>query len=192
MSNLFVLDADPWLRRARLPYWALAQFRKMRVGDMFNLTDFSGPSICGSLTGAAAVSIERERGAYFLSGIWTLHVGKNAKRRGLIFTEARFRILPGRRLEMLASCGDVLSRDGSRDGMRLAALILRRAAQLGRWAEADGDVEAYLTMHPEFFRGRSAPNSAAEAWLEKLRGPRLREKAAGGEGRFGSACVVAE
>ena len=173
MNNV-VIDADRWLRSCRLPYYALAQFRKMRVGDMYLLADFNGPGIVPECEGVAAVHLERERGAFVLSAVWTLHLGRNAKRRGHLWVPAtRFRIIAGRRLELF---DDELP-GAPIDGLRLSARVLRRSALLARWAKAS--VEGghrgapFAAMHPAFFHCRFGTESGAVWWLNLLRGPAL-------------------
>ena len=173
-----ILDADPWLRSCRLPYFALAKFRAMRVGDAYLLVDFAGPGITPAVEGRGAVHLERERGAYVLSAVWTLHLGRNACRRGHLWVPAtRFRILSGRRLELLGDKGP----GAPLEGLRLSAVVLRRSAQLSRWARASGEQGAggswtppFAALSPQFFHRRAGTEIAAAAvWLERLRGPAI-------------------
>ena len=175
-----VIDADPWLRSCRLPYCTLARFRAMRVGDVYLLVDFDGPGIVPAVGGRGAVHLERERGAYVLGAVWTLHLGRNARRRGHLWVPAmRFRILSGRRLELLEDKGP----GAPLDGLRLASVVLRRAALLSRWARASGEQSAggswdrpSTALSPQFFHRRAGTEIAAAAvWLERLRGPALTD-----------------
>jgi len=165
-----VINADPWLRRSGLPYCALSYFRQMRVGDEYLLVDFAGPGFARGVLGYATVHLARERGSFNLSGIWTLHLGRNAVKRGHIWVpESRFRLLKGRRFELLPT--SLGQKNISHDGMRLVAHLLCRAALLARLARDEGASEAYVAMHPLFFPDREGTEDGAITWLEKLRGP---------------------
>jgi hypothetical protein len=168
------LDVDPFLRRTGLPYWTWAKLRQMRVGQEFELVNFVAPGILPEVEGAVAVTVERQRGGVFrLDAVWTAHLGKNAQRRGHLLVWAHFKMLPGRKLELLPD-KSATRPDSHLWCLRLIRVVLRRAALLARWAKRDGDRDAFGALYPGFFGTRYGPEDGALRWLEKLRGPALR------------------
>jgi hypothetical protein len=169
-----IVDADPWLRRMRLPHYALSQFRQMKLHDEFLLVDFEGPGISSANPGVAAVTLSRDRGGIFHIEVgWLMHLGAKTQKRGHLWWDAEFKLLPGRRLELLAAHGrrpNADARDPVKD-MRMVALVMRRAALLARWACLAGDRRAGAAMHPQFFDGRMEREVEAADWLENLTGP---------------------
>lgn len=183
-----LLDANTWLKASSLPYWTLAALRDMRVGDEYALADFMGPGLCGSRGGLAQVVVTRVRGGWYVNSLWTLHLGKNAWRRGHIYAQARFRIAPERQFELLPDKPGARVED-SLAGMRAAALILRRSAALARWAKAQNSMRAYLNLHPQFFRSRRGPGEEAVNWLEAMRGPDRPQAAPVGDPKTQIVCA---
>ena len=167
-----VLDADPFLVRSGLPYWALGRFREMRLGDEFALVAFEAPGIVGS-SGYAGVTITRHRGFFRLSAVWTAHLGKNALRRGHLISRADFKLMPHRKLE-LVQVERTPGEDVRYEAFRQVERVLRRAVALSRWAKQSGDRRAASAITPDHFMCRYGAEPAAGAWLEGLRGPELR------------------
>jgi len=171
-----VLDADPLLRRFGLPYWALARMREMRVGDQLLLVNFDAPDVVTRGHGHVAVTLTRERGGLFhIEAGWLAHLGRNAQRRGHLWSWAYFKILPHRKLELVQK-GGAAGQDTRRRALQLVEVVMRRACALSRWAKRDGDRQAYAAMSPDFFMSRCATEVCALPWLEKLRGPALRAR----------------
>lgn len=168
-----IVDADEWLRSMRLPYWALNQFRTMKVGDELPLVGFSGPGLHDTMQGEASVVLSRNRGAFELDAGWLLHVGKNAQIRGHLWSAVGFKILPGRKLELLSSHKGPAGEDIRLACMSHVTLVMRRAALLSRWAKSSGDGASWSQMHPGGFAARSRRGGAAEEvpFLLGLRGP---------------------
>lgn len=165
-----ILDADPFLRRCGIPYWALAQFRQMRLEDLYLLVDFDTPGL-GEAPGTAGVSLTRERGYYRLNAGWLAHLGKNARRRGHLWAWVDFKILPNRKIELIQT--GTPGPDNRLEALRLVELVLRRAVLLSRWARRDGDKKAWFAMSPDFFHNRTDSETGALEWLERMRGPAL-------------------
>jgi hypothetical protein len=166
-----ILDADAVFTRSGLPYWAIAQFRQMRAGDELSLVDFMAPGVCAS-TGQVSVTIRRERGYFRLDAGWTAHLGKNAQRRGHLWTWVHFKLLPNRKIELI-QIGGIPGIDVRLHALRLVKVVLRRANLLSAWAKRDGDKDAFAAMALVFFRNRQETDDGAEQWLERLRGPEL-------------------
>lgn len=163
-----IVDADPWLRRFRLPYWALARLRAMRVGDTLLLTEFEAPGLADG-TGVAGVCVTRLRGSFQMESVWTAHLGKNALRRGHLWWSVSFKVLAGRRLALLQP--EPWEGDFRLAGLRQAAVVLRRSRMLARWAAAAGDSRAAAALEPLNFMTRHDIETDALRWLEGLRGP---------------------
>ncbi|KVP96626.1 hypothetical protein WJ97_12135 [Burkholderia ubonensis] len=168
-----ILDVDPFLRRCGLPCWTWAQIRRLRVGQQLQLVNFLAPGLCATLDGGATVTIERMRGGiYRLEAAWLAHLGKNAKRRGHLWVWVDFKMLTGRRLELIPSKSATRA-DSHTWCLRLIEVVLRRAGLLALWAKREGDSDAFGALMPCLYRHRHGQDDGAMAWLEKRRGPPL-------------------
>ena len=164
-----ILDIDPLLRRWGLPYWAWAKFRRLRVGQQLLLVDFLAP--CGPSDGAVAVTLERLRGGRLrLDAAWIAHLGKNAMRRGHLWVQLEFKMLPGRQIELIPS-KSATGEDYHFRALRLIEVVMRRAVLLARWAKHSGDLEACWAISPSSYMSRCSPRDDALSWLDTLRGP---------------------
>lgn len=173
IANLppIILDIDPILRRCDLPYWALARFRALKVDESYLLADFDGPGLCDG-AGNAGVSLTRgRRGVFHLEAGWMLHIGANARRRGHLWSWVDFKLLPGRKIELVQKAGR--DTDVRMLAFRQVEKVLRRAALLARKAKAEGEKAAYAAITPARFMSRAESELGAAEWLEKLRGPAL-------------------
>lgn len=165
MDSTITFDADKWMRGTGLPYWTVAAFREMKMGDVLTLLDFTGPGLYPGHQGSVGVSVERKRGYWEFSALWLSEIGRNARRRGhILVPSAKFKLRPGRKIEVLSNL--------DLDGMRLVRLILRRSSKLAKWAKKSGESFAAGALEPSNFPMRpmfgSSPETMAEAWLTQI------------------------
>lgn len=180
-SKSVIINAGTWLRRMRLPYYALAKFRKMKLNDEFRLVDFEGPHIWAvgqaaeklvdlygswtehldeseftvSVPGMAFARLERCRGFFRLEATWTVAIGSNAGRRDHIWEEVmEFKLLQDRRLEIFAQRKYAGVCDPLKQ-VRLTTTVCRRAHALAEWAYKSGDTQAGSAMSPQWFEDRT-------------------------------------
>lgn len=163
-SSSVIVDADPWLRRARLPYWGLAQIRQLKVGEGIDLVHYQAPLFSGR-EGVVSVSIERERGKYRMHVVWLSSIEKNrAKPRGHIWWEFAFKLLPGRKFELIPERDSAIPESLKR-GLDVAALVLRRSDVLAEAAKRDGDKAAARALRPRCYLGAENRSQDALNWL---------------------------
>lgn len=117
------------------------------------------------------MTIERRRGGVFrLEAAWIAHLGKNARRRGHLWVHVDFKMLPGRKLELIpykSESGD----DYHFHALRLIEVVMRRAVLLAAWAKRSGDLEACRAIAPSGFMSRYFPQDGALWWLKGLSCP---------------------
>lgn len=93
-----IIDGHKWLRSLRIPMWALAQIRELRVGESYLIGHFDGPSGLPNEDGVASAAITREpgKGNYSFSAIWLLSFGR--RQHTHLFTTGPFVLRPGREI----------------------------------------------------------------------------------------------
>jgi len=126
----------------------------------------------GSTPSTAGVSLFREYGYFRLESGWLLNLGKNSMRRGHLWSWVEFKMLPGRKLELI-KVGGAPDEDTRRRALYLVQVVLRRAKLLARWAERSGDRKAMVALSPSYFKSRTTTELDALTWLERMRGPEL-------------------
>lgn len=174
IANLpeLLIPADPLLAAAGLPYYALAKIRNLRVGEGYTLVNFAAPGFCGTTANVSATIVRERRGIYRLEAGWMAHLGKNAQRRGHLWSWAFLRLKPGRQFELVQADGP--GPDVRRVSLRMVEKVLRRAVLLADWAKRSGDTAAFRAISPAFFYSRCEEDVMGLHWLERLRGPALR------------------
>lgn len=165
-----LVDADPWLRKFRLPHWALGQIRKLKLGEVMTIVAFSAPTKHGR-NGEVLVTITRNRGSYRLETTWLANLKGKQQKSGHIWWWVDFKLAPGRKLELIQEVAQN-GRDSRLEGLHYAALVLRRGALLARAARRDGEMDAARAMDPGWFMWHDDLDGRALEWLVKLGEPR--------------------
>lgn len=149
-----IIDGDKLLRDLRLPYYTIAMLRDMRVGDSYELFDVYGPSMLSGTDvdpANAGARIEKVKGAYVLSALWMLHVGKAHKRGHMWSPGAKLKLLPGRKFELIPE----KRADGEQvalAGLRLFIRICRLGHRLAAMAKASGAKEDARKLRPTMMK----------------------------------------
>jgi len=153
-----VCEADPLLRRARLPLFLLAQLRKLRVGEAIVLVNVKGPGLDAGDDGKgrAVCLIEKVRTDTFaVRSLWSLEIGRRGAHRE-ICQEATFKLLTSRRLHV-----------DDPAALSEALKVPRRCEHLAKMAKRAGDREAYSHLSPQLFDAHTR-NAAVAPYVQYL------------------------
>ncbi|MDD5065303.1 MAG: hypothetical protein PHQ35_11170 [Phycisphaerae bacterium] len=122
------IDAHKWIRNLRLEYYRVASIRKLHVGDSFWIACFSGDGVTQDTDGWCECYIERIRGGYRFSAVWTIMLGK--KSRPVIMTSGEFKLLSGN-LIRFKSVEDLKAEKTFRKVCRYSGFIARHGKEYG-------------------------------------------------------------
>jgi hypothetical protein len=124
-----IIDGHTWMRSLRIPMWALAQIRKLRVGESYLIGHFDGPSGIPNHVGTASAEITREpgKGNYSFGAIWLISFGRRPHTH--IFATGRFILRPG--CEIMFEPQDMLHERGFRQVCRQIMLVINNRQAFG-------------------------------------------------------------
>ncbi|MDF8364727.1 hypothetical protein [Achromobacter anxifer] len=124
-----IIDGHKWMRSLRIPMWALAQIRKLRVGESYLIGHFHGPSGIPNHVGTASAEITREpgKGNYRFGAIWLISFGR--RQHAHIFTTGHFILRPGR--EILFEPQDMKHERGFQQVCRQIMLVINNRQAFG-------------------------------------------------------------